>query len=169
MLPGLAQLESTPEIFRILFDGLSEQDAVWKPATDRWSLAEVMEHLSHVEGHGFRSRIDQMLNTTLPEITEYDQEAFARAGQYSGRDFEDSFAHWEDQRESNVEFLRSLKDDILPREARHERLGIITIAELLNAWAFHDMGHLRQVIEILRARRHYPDMGPFRSIYEIHP
>ncbi|WP_180539879.1 DinB family protein, partial [Nevskia soli] len=105
MLPGLTQLENTPEILRLLLDGLTPEEAAWKPAPDRWSIAEVIEHLSHVEGHAFRARVDQMITDEMPFLHEYDQEKFAAAGQYSGRDIEDSFDHWEDQRESNVEYL----------------------------------------------------------------
>ena len=140
MLPGLAQLESTPEIFRILLDGLTNEEASWKPAADRWSIAEVMEHLSHVEGHGFRSRIDQMMEEEAPEIKEYNQETFAAAGQYSGRNIEDSFDHWEDQRETNIEYLRSLPADCLLRSGLHEKFGVITIADLLNGMGLPRLG-----------------------------
>ena len=169
MLPGLRQLENTPEIFRILLDGLSGDEATWKPSPRRWSIAEVMEHLSHVEGHGFRARIDKMLGETDPELEEYNQEAFAAAGQYSGRDIEDSFDHWEDQREINLEYLRTLQPEVLTRTARHEKFGSITVSDLLNEWAFHDLGHVRQIIELLRSQRYYPNMGPFQTIYEIRP
>ncbi len=169
MLPGLSQLESTPEILRILFEELSEEEASWKPAPDRWSIAEVMEHLSHVEAHGFRARIDQMMEQETPQLKEYNQEVLAAAGQYSGRDFEDSFDHWEDQRETNVEYLSSLAPAVLGRTAQHETFGLITISDLLNEWAFHDLGHIRQLMELIRSFRYYPHMGPFRSIYHVHP
>jgi hypothetical protein len=169
MLPGLGQLENTPEIFRLLLDGLTEQEANWKPSPERWSIAEVMEHLSHVEGHGFRARIDQMAGEEMPELKEYDQEAYSAAGQYSGRDFEDSFAHWEEQRETNIEYLRSFHAAAANRAGKHERFGVITVADLMHEWAFHDLGHVRQVIELLRAQRYYPKMGAFQSIYQIHP
>ncbi len=169
MLPGLAQLESTPEIFRLLLDGLTQEEADWKPGPQRWSIAEVIEHLSHVEGHGFRSRVDAMTHEASPELAEYNQEVFAAGGQYSGRDVEDSFDHWEDQREANIEYLRGLTPDVLTRTGRHEKLGIITVSDLLNEWAFHDLGHIRQIIEILRSYRYYPRMGAFRSIYEVRP
>jgi hypothetical protein len=169
MLPGLSQLECTPDIFRLLLDGLTEEEANWKPSPARWSIAEVMEHLSHVEGHGFRARIDQMMEEDNPEIKEYDQEAFSAAGQYSGRGMEDSFDHWEEQRETNTEYLRTLTGAALTRQGRHERFGSITIADLMNEWAFHDLGHLRQVIELLRAHRYFPKIGPFQSIYQIQP
>ncbi len=169
MLPGLSQLETTPEIFRLLLDGLTEEEANWKPAPGRWSIAEVIEHLSHVEGHGFRSRIDQMSAETLPIIKEYDQEVFSASGQYSGRDVEDSFDHWEDQRETNVQYLRTLTPDVLTRTGQHEKLGAITVTDVLNEWAFHDLGHIRQVIEILRTFRYYPRLGAFQSIYQVRP
>ena len=169
MLQVLAQLENTPEILRLLLDGLTPEEANWKPAANRWSIAEVIEHLSHVEGHGFRSRVDLMMASTLPEILEYDQEEFSAKGQYSGRDVEDSFDHWEDQRASNVEFLRTLDESAMARQGRHERLGVISLGDLLHEWAFHDMGHIRQFLELLRSQRHYPNMGNFKSIYHINP
>jgi hypothetical protein len=153
----------------LLLEDLTQEEAGWKPSPDRWSIAEVIEHLSHVEGHGFRSRVDDILALELPEIPPYDQDAFAAKGQYSGRDLEDSFDHWEDQRESNLEFLRGLDDALLSRLGKHETLGTISLGDLLHQWAFHDMGHLRQILELLRAKRHFPHMGNFKSIYRIHP
>src|SRR5277367_6564500 len=138
-LPGLSQLENSPEMFRLLLDGISIEEAGWKPSPKSWSIAEIIAHLSHVEGHCFRARIDSMLNEDTPAIEEYDQEMVAASGQYAGRDVEDSFDHWEEQRETNLEHLRGLPESILTRPGLHERLGIITIADLLNAWAFHDL------------------------------
>ena len=169
MLPGLAQLENTPEILRLLLQDLTNEEANWKPAPDRWSIAEVIEHLSHVEGHGFRSRLDQIMESSASEMLEYNQETFAAQGQYSGRDIEDSFDHWEDQRDANLQFLRGLDETVVSRQGKHEKLGMISIGDLLHEWAFHDMGHIRQILELLRSHRHYPKMGNFRSIYKIHP
>src|ERR1700712_4534787 len=52
--PALDQLAATPEILRILMASVTDEIALTKPAPDRWSIAEVLEHLSHVEGHMFR-------------------------------------------------------------------------------------------------------------------
>ena len=45
-LPAVGQLEATPEILRGLMRELTEEDARWKPAPDRFSVAEVLAHLS---------------------------------------------------------------------------------------------------------------------------
>ena len=83
-LPGLRQLEATPEILRLLMDGLSPEDAVWKPAPNRFSIAEVLEHLSHTEGHCFRARIERMVQEDNPTLEPYDPEVYFAAGTNRG-------------------------------------------------------------------------------------
>jgi hypothetical protein len=168
-LPGISQLEITPEILRLLMEDITDEQAHWKPAPDRWSIAEVLEHLSHTESRGFRARIDQMLAEEHPTLEAYDQEAFAAQGTYSGRDPEESFAHFEEQREDNVAFLRDLPLSVAERTGAHAKLGNITIGQLMNEWAFHDLGHIRQIAELVRVIRYHPHMGPFTNLYTVHP
>ena len=168
-MDAVKQLENTAEILRALMDGLSPEDAAWKPAPDRFSVAEVLEHLSHVEGHCFRTRLEASLAQDGAAWEPYDPDVFAAAGQFSGRDPEDSFAHWEDQREDNLELLRGLDEGWQRRTGVHLRLGVITLGELVNEWAFHDLGHIRQIAELIRARSFYPGMGVFQGQYKISP
>jgi hypothetical protein len=168
-LPGLEQLEATPEILRLLMGGLSEGDTQWKPAPNRFSIAEALEHLSHVEGHCFRARVERMVNEDNPAIEPYDPQVYFAEGQYSGRDAEDSFDHFEEQREMNVEYLRELPASVADRIGTHGKLGVLTVSHLMNEWAFHDIGHLKQIGEIIRALKYYPAMGPFQAQYKINP
>lgn len=163
------QLESTPEILRLLMGGLSEEDTKWKPAANRWSIAEVLEHLSHTEGHCFRARVERIVSEDNPAIEPYDQEAFFAAGQYSGREAEDSFDHFEEQRELNLEYLRELPAAAADRTGTHPELGVMAVSHLVNEWAFHDLGHIRQIAEIIRALKYYPQMGPIQSGYKVNP
>ena len=166
---GIVHLESTPQILRALLSGITEEDATWKPVPDRWSVAEVLEHLSHVEGHCFRARIDLSMEKDGAAWESYDQKAYEAAGAYSGRTAEDSFDHFEEQREDNLDCLTSLEESAAARKGVHPEMGEITLAELVAQWAFHDLGHIRQIAELIRARRYYAEMGPFRTQYEIHP
>jgi hypothetical protein len=150
-------------------DGLTEEDTEWKPAPDRFSVAEVLEHLSHAEGHCFRARIERMVDEDNPAVERYDPQVHFAAGQYSGRDAEDSFDHFETQRELNLEYLRGLPDSAASRMGTHAVLGVITVAHQMNEWAFHDIGHIKQIAEIIRALKYYPHMGPFQSEYKINP
>ena len=64
-LPCLDLLEATPDILRGLMAEVSDEDARWKPAPDRFSIAEVLAHLSHSEGHCYGARVDKFLSEDL--------------------------------------------------------------------------------------------------------
>jgi hypothetical protein len=167
--PALDHLAAMPDIFHALLTGVTDEQARWKPAPDRFSIAELLEHLSHIEAHCFRSRVDEILAAENPEFGPYDQNEFYAAGTYSNRDPEESMAHWEEQREDNVEFLLGLEPGALARTARHSQLGQFTLANLLNEWALHDLTHVRQLTELVRAQLYYPEIGPFQVEYTVRP
>src|SRR5579862_7971021 len=139
--PAIDQLAATPDIFRALLNNVSDTQAYWKPAPERFSIAELLEHQSHIEAHYFRIHADQILAAANPEIAPYDQNAYYAQGTYSNRDAEESLAHWEEQREDNIELLRGLEPSQLSRTARHPEVGEFTLSHLLNEWALHDLGH----------------------------
>jgi len=163
------RLAATPEILRLLMEDVPEDVAVAKPAPGRWSVAEVLEHMSHVEGHVFRARLDLILETSGAEMEPYDEKAFDAAGTYTGRDPEDSFAHFEEQREDAVELLRDLPEGALERTGVHPALGAFTLRNLLHDWACHDLGHIRQIAELVRAGALIPETGPLAAKYSPRP
>jgi hypothetical protein len=48
-LPCLDMLEATPTVLRGLMAELTEEDARWKPAPDRFSVGEVLAHLGFLD------------------------------------------------------------------------------------------------------------------------
>ncbi len=161
--PALDQMASTPDILRMLMANVPDDVAVRKPAADRWSIAEVLEHLSHVEGRLFRSRVDAILAANGALVEPYDEKAFSAAGAYSKNDPDESFAHWEEQREEALLVLRALEPADLARAAQHPKRGRFTLEQLLNTWVNHDLGHVRQIAELVRAQVYWPESGPFQA------
>jgi hypothetical protein len=66
-LPCLDLLAATPGILRGLMCEVSDEDARWKPAPDRFSIAEVLAHLSQSE-RDYRVRVDRFLSEQRPEL-----------------------------------------------------------------------------------------------------
>ena len=166
-LPCLELLEATPAILRGLMSEISDDDARWKPAEDRFSIAEVLSHLSHSEGHCYRSRLDRFLAEDLPEFEPDDAQMYLEI--YKNADPEEEFAHFEEQRETNIELLRGLSADAGSRKAMHREAGEITLAQMLHEWALHDLGHVRQVAELVRARKYLAGAGPLGASYQLKP
>jgi hypothetical protein len=166
-LDCLDLLEETPGILRGLMRELSHEDADWKPAPDRFSVAEVLAHLSHSEGHCYRLRVDRFLNEEMPEFEPDDAQMYLEL--YREADAEDSFDHFEEQRDTNVEFLRELPRSAGDRRAIHKEAGEITLQQMLHEWAMHDLGHIRQIAELVRARKHWRAAGKLGESYKLKP
>jgi hypothetical protein len=166
-LPCVDLLEVTPEILRGLMTELTDDDARWKPAPDRFSVAEVLAHLSHSEGHCYRMRLDRFMAEIRPEFDPDDAQMYLDL--YRDADPEDAFDHFEEQREINIEFLRDLPAGAGERIALHKEFGEITLSQMLNEWALHDLGHIRQIAELARARRYASAAGPMAASYNLKP
>src|SRR5437868_8534890 len=104
---------------------VTAEDAQWKPAPDRFSIAEVLAHLAHSEGHCYRMRLDRIMSEDRPSVEADD--ASMHYDLYRNRDAEDEFDHFEEQREDNVEYLRGLPPGSGARVAIHEKLGEFTL------------------------------------------
>ena len=166
-LPCLDQLEATPEILRGVMAGIDEKDARWKPAPDRFSIAEVLAHLSHSEGQCYRLRLDRFMKENRPELEPDD--AQMHLDLYRNADPEDAFNHFEEQREDNVNYLRDLPVEAGERKAIHKSAGEITLNQMLHEWVLHDLGHIRQVAELVRARKFLAGAGPLGKDYNLKP
>jgi hypothetical protein len=40
---------------------------------------------------------------------------------------------------------------------------------MLNEWALHDLGHIRQIAELVRARKYLAGAGPLAAFYQLKP
>ena len=166
-LPCLDLLEATPTILRGLMAELDHEDVAWKPAPDRFSVGEVLAHLSHSENYCYRTRLDRFLSETNPSFESDDAQDHLEL--YAQADPEDSFDHFEEQRETNLELLRGLTAADGGRTANHLKVGPITLSQMLHEWALHDLGHIRQVAELVRARMYLAGAGPLGSFYHLKP
>jgi hypothetical protein len=78
------------------------------------------------------------------------------------RDHEKSVAAILDEfaagRTAGLELVVSLNDADLERHAIHDRVGRVTVQNLLHEWVFHDRNHARQILANGQARA-WPAMG----------
>lgn len=169
MAPGYEQLESMPGILKALTWDISEDEARWKPSPHRWSILEVLGHLVHVEAHGFRNRAARILAEDNPRLDNYDPDALLVAGAYRQRSVLLALDIFGAQREQSLELLRSISTESWSRPAVHSALGSMTLGDLLHEWPLHDLGHLRQIAELIRAVKYYPHIGPWQKFYTLHP
>jgi hypothetical protein len=160
-------LERTPALLGTLTEKAAPEDLDWQPRPDRWSISMVFAHLADVEVNGFGSRFRDIAGQENPFLPAYDQlELFRTGRKFDAREELSRFARLRDE---TLAWLKMVPPEAAERTGRHQQLGVISFAELLNEFAFHDLGHIRQVIELYRSHAFYPSMGTFQNYYKINP
>ena len=134
-------LRNTAAQFKTLFAGFSgaEIDAI--PAPGKWSLREQMCHLADCEV-AWAWRLRQAYGEDSPMLQSFEQDPWARA--YVGElyTFPAALQAWQAIRDWNLAFLDSLTAADKIRPAVHPSAGLVTLWNLVEIAAGHDLHHL---------------------------
>jgi hypothetical protein len=162
----IAILASTPGKLKREVASMSLPEMKKRVAASKWSVQEVLAHLDDLEEIGMRARVALMVEADNPTLPPIDQEKRAEETKYSQTNPLKSLAGFTRQRETNLKWLKKLRPAQLKRQGTHPQVGAICVEELVTEWAFHDLGHLKQILEIKRYRL-YPRMGNMRAFYKL--
>ena len=162
----IAILASTTEKLEREIASLSLPEMKKRPTANKWSVQEVLAHLDDVEEIGMRARVAAMIEADNPILPSIDQEKRAVDMKYNRKNPLESLASLARQRQANVKWLKKLKPAQLKRGGTHQKVGAISVEELVTEWAFHDLGHIRQILEIKRYKL-YPRIGNMRTFYKL--
>ncbi len=161
-----AILASTPGKIGREISTLSPRGMKTRPAPNKWSVQEILAHLDDVEENAMRARVEAIVTQDIPRLVPFDQEARVRELRYDRKDPWRSLGALKRKRQANLKWLRKLRPTQLKRKGVHEQVGEISAEEFLNEWAFHDLGHLKQILEIKRYAL-YPRIGNMRKFYQL--
>ncbi len=159
-------LATTPEKVRREIASMSPRELRARPAPGKWSVQLVLAHLEDVEEVGMRQRVQAMVTSDRPTLPAFDQEARVNNMHYDRKDPRRTLTSWAKQRRTNLRWLRRLRPAQFKRRGLHEKVGEISVEELVTEWAFHDLGHLKQILEIKRYAL-YPRMGSMQAFYQL--
>jgi hypothetical protein len=144
----IQQLIDNAEKIRTLVQGLSPEQARWKPAEDAWSILEVLGHLVDEERLDFRVRLDITLHRPAEPWPAIDPQGWVQAHHYNQGDLHETLDRFLAAREDAVQWLRGLSSPNW--EAIYAApFGPIKAGDLLAAWVGHDLLHMRQLVELL--------------------
>jgi len=162
----LTVLASTPDKLKREVTSMSLKEMKTRPAANKWSVQEVLAHLDDVEEIGMRARVAAMIEAQNPLLPSFDQEKRAEEMKYNRKHPLKSLASLSRRRAANVKWLRTLKPAQLKRRGTHQKVGEISVEQLVTEWAFHDLGHLKQILEIKRYAL-FPRIGNMRAFYKL--
>jgi hypothetical protein len=154
----LATLRSTPTVLSLVVSPVDAQYARTRLKPARWSIVEKVMPV----------RARRMIEEDFPLLDSYDQNAECENGAFIRRDLRAEIERFTEMRMRNLGWLGTLGLPDWQRRGRHADLGEVSVSDLLHEWAMHDLGHIRQVLEIRRAR-FWNRAGAFQSFYVINP
>jgi hypothetical protein len=148
--PAAVQAATVKKLERLI-KGVPAAKLRKRPTPDKWSVSEILAHLSETEiVAGFRMRL--ILGAPGTPIAAFDQDAWVKSGHYEKRDPRKSLDLFRVVREGNLALLKSLTPEQWKHYGMHSERGQETIEHIVRMFAGHDLNHLRQVEAILTKR-----------------
>lgn len=140
---------ATARKLKKLTQGLTPKQLKWRPEPAKWSIAEIVAHLADTEvvaSWRMRSVIGENGITIQP----FDQDAWAAAFNYRGRDAKRSLETFRVLRENNLAMLKEISKETWENYGMHLERGKESIAHLTRMFAGHDTNHILQVERIVK-------------------
>jgi hypothetical protein len=159
----LPVLESTPARWKSLCEALPQELLHRRPAPDEWSALDCLIHMIDTEKNTFPARVRAFLAGENFSAFNPDQEGTRETGQSPSA----LAAEFSSLRAGSVELLQTLGADDLPRTALHPELGVVTLEQMLNEWAAHDLNHTIQAERALM-QPFIVESGPWRKYFADH-
>jgi DinB superfamily len=139
----------TPEVLAALIANRSAEQLTSRPRPDKWSVGEILAHLAEDEiATAWRYR--QMVEHSGIDLAGFDQDMWARIGDYRSRAPQDSLELFRLLRLANLQFLDQLTPEQWDCHGIHAERGRITVRDLAAHMAGHDANHIEQIRKILR-------------------
>lgn len=152
----------------VLVEGVTADDARWKPEDGAWSILEIVRHLGDEEVLDFRTRLRLTLEDPALPWPPIDPPGWAVQKRYNEGDLAVAVEHFMRERRQSLAWLRSLASAHPPpdwsKTHHHPQIGPMRAGDILIAWRAHDDLHLRQIAKRFHqlAQR---DGGEFRVDY----
>jgi hypothetical protein len=137
---------------------LSDEVLAWHPASGEWCAKECLGHMVEAERRGFNGRIRTILAQSEPQLPGWDQEAVERERNDCQRSVAELLREFTTMREDSAVLVRNLAPADLTRGGTHEKVGYVTVENLLHEWLHHDRNHFRQLQANIQAYV-WPTMG----------
>ena len=145
---ALEVLATTPAVLRAMLGRLPEA-AVSAPGAEGWSPKDVVAHLATRQRPAVIGRVGAILvrpGAILPDVPE--EASLAESG-LRARPIDEVLEMFAELRAEAMTLLRSIEPAQLDLHGMHEVAGEVSVAEIINHLAYHDLLHVEQVARLL--------------------
>jgi DinB superfamily len=159
----ISLLSRTPAALDALLRDLPEMWTIRNEGENTWSALDILGHLIHGELTDWMPRARMVLQFGQSQTFEpFDRRAHERDS--AGKSMDQLLDEFARLRAKNLDQLRALnlRREDLEMSGRHPALGVVTLSQLLAAWAVHDLTHLHQISRVM-AHQYREAAGPWNK------
>lgn len=162
---ALEVLARTRITLQTAVDGVTPEEAVWKPMTERWSILEYVEHLA-ISDEGLIAMVKRIMtepptpetleqraereqrirSTPVPRGANHAPAALVPPGRFAT--VAEAMIAFEGARDRTIEFARTVEGDMRSHFANHSVLGPLDAYQWLTANARHVEMHAAHIREL---------------------
>ena len=144
----IEELDRNRLVFENLLTDKTKEEYLWKPASDKWCLLEIICHLHDEEKEDFRARIKHTFETPADQITFIDPASWVESRKYIQQNYNEILSKFLNEREQSIKWLRSLSNPGWDNFYEHQKFGKMTAKMFLTNWLAHDYLHVRQILNL---------------------
>lgn len=144
----VAMQAEAPQILAELVRGIPVELLTKRPAPGKWSICEIIAHLAEDELTS-TWRYRQMIENPSVVLAGFDQDLWAKLGDYNSYLPDDAVQMFRLLRKANVRMLGRLTPEQWASHGVHVERGQITVRSLARHMAGHDCNHFDQIRGIL--------------------
>lgn len=157
-------LQITPARWLNLTEGAAVDLLLQSPAPGQWSAVECLQHLVDTERWVFPTRVQALLASQDFPAFDPDSQGSQPNVNQGPAGLAAEFARL---RAKSLQVLDTITLADLPRQARHQELGIVSLSELLHEWVAHDLMHTVQAERALM-QPFIQGCGPWQPYFQDH-
>ena len=145
------ELQQSTEMVRALLSGITQEAAQFKPNPESWSILEVICHLYDEEREDFREHLDLILHRQSEEWHSTNPQSWVTERKYNEQNFAEMQGKFFAEREKSLDWLEELPNPNW-ETVYTSQYGSMKAGEIFACWVAHDNLHIRQLVELRRAR-----------------
>jgi hypothetical protein len=146
----LERFRRGPELLASALTGAAGSEVDYKPAPGKWSVREIVAHVSDSELVG-AERFRRVIAEDNAPLTAYDQNKWAENLDYARRKPSQSLEMFRNLRAENHELLKGLPEAAFQRIGQHSERGPMTLLSLVELYARHAEKHAQQIRDVRSA------------------
>jgi hypothetical protein len=135
---------AAPDVLAELIKGVPGALLNRRPPAGKWSIRAILAHLAEDElASSWRYR--QMIEHNGATLLGFDQDEWARLGNYESWSATEALCMFRLLREANLRMFGRLSPEEWQRHGFHAERGRMTVEDLARHMAAHDVNHIMQV------------------------